>query len=107
MFRDRLRELLRIRDIKQKEFAKAVLLSDSTVSAYLKGRRMPDPKTLQRISKYLETTCSYLLEETNDPNPFGKEVYVVLELEEAAGRVPDEAIKQVKNYWSFISKQYQ
>lgn len=47
-----LRNLLDQERISQKELAKALNISDSTLSGYVKNRRQPDAKTVIRIASY-------------------------------------------------------
>lgn len=51
-----LRNLLDQERISQKELAKALNISDSTLSGYVKNRRQPDAKTVIRIASYTLTT---------------------------------------------------
>ena len=61
MFGRRLRELLQENDLKQKELAKAVGITEVTVSRYLSGKRAPRSAILTRIADYFGVPASYLL----------------------------------------------
>lgn len=60
---DRITELLRERDMTQKELALAANITESTVSHYIKGDRIPRGVNLVKVAKALETTTDYLLED--------------------------------------------
>lgn len=53
----------------QRELAAKVGLTHGAIALYELGKREPDLQTLQRIAAALNTTMSYLLGETDDPEP--------------------------------------
>lgn len=60
-FGERLQELLKSRDITQKEFSKLAGVTESAMSHYVKGDRIPRATVLARIADALNTTTEYLL----------------------------------------------
>ncbi len=56
----RLLSLLEEEGITQKELAKSLNLSPSTLNGYIKNRRQPDATTLIRLVSYFDTTTDYL-----------------------------------------------
>lgn len=52
----------------QKELAKALGVTDNTISYYCKGARSPQLEQLPRIAETLNTTTDYLLGLTDDPS---------------------------------------
>lgn len=64
-----LRNLLDQERISQKELAKALNISDSTLSGYVKNRRQPDAKTVIRIASYFHTTTDYIYVLTSVRDP--------------------------------------
>lgn len=64
-----LRNLLDQERISQKELAKALNISDSTLSDYVKNRRQPDAKTVIRIASYFHTTTDYIYGLTSVRDP--------------------------------------
>lgn len=64
-----LRNLLDQERISQKELAKALNISDSTLSGYVKNRRQPDAKTVIRIASYFHTTTDYIYGLTSVRDP--------------------------------------
>ncbi|MBQ6873866.1 MAG: helix-turn-helix transcriptional regulator [Clostridia bacterium] len=61
----RINETLAIREIKQKELAKALGVTDNTVSYFCSGKRTPNLAQLIEISKFLNVSIEYLLGLTN------------------------------------------
>ena len=64
-----LRNLLEQEQISQKELAKALNISDSTLSGYVKNRRQPDAKMVIRIASYFHTTTDYIYGLTSVRDP--------------------------------------
>ena len=60
---DRITELLHERGMTQKELASVANITESTVSHYIKGDRVPRGVNLVKVAKALETTTDYLLED--------------------------------------------
>jgi len=60
---DRITKLLHERNMTQKELALAANITESTVSHYIKGDRVPRGVNLVKVAKALETTADYLLEQ--------------------------------------------
>lgn len=60
-FNTRLKELLRDRQLMQKEFAAEINIAPSTVGNYTQGTREPDFETLKRIAAYFHVSVDYLL----------------------------------------------
>ncbi len=58
---DRITRLLHERNMTQKELALAANITESTVSHYIKGDRVPRGVNLAKVAKALETTTDYLL----------------------------------------------
>lgn len=61
-FGEKLRDLLGERDIKQKEFARLMHISPSTLNSYITNSRMPDYKMIKAIAEALDVTTDYLLD---------------------------------------------
>lgn len=55
--------------ITQRELAAKVGVTHGAIGLYETGKREPDLHTLQRIAAALQTSMSYLLGETDDPEP--------------------------------------
>ena len=64
----RMKELISKKGISQKQLAKISGLTESTISNYVRGERIPRGVNLIKIAKALDTTTDYLLgnEENED-----------------------------------------
>lgn len=63
-FSERLREMIGIRQITQKELAEKAEVTEAAMSHYIKGDRTPRSVVLARIATALGTTSEYLMEGT-------------------------------------------
>lgn len=68
MFSERLRQLRHKQNLSQEELADRVGVHANTVSSWENGV-IPKMQRLQALAKILGTTVTYLLGETDDPNP--------------------------------------
>ena len=59
---DRIRELLIKKELTQKELAEKVGCTESSISHYIKGDRIPRAGVLTKIAISLDTTSDYLME---------------------------------------------
>ena len=57
----RINELLAINDVKQKELAAYLSISDNIVSYFVKGTRVPNTEQIIKIAKYFNVSTDYLL----------------------------------------------
>ena len=60
-FAETLRRLIDEADITQKQLAKEINISPSTLANYVQGSRNPDFITLMAIARYFNVTTDYLL----------------------------------------------
>ncbi len=67
-FPKRLRLLRETRQESQIDLAKVLALSNSTVSQYEAGRRMPDPDILTRLADHFGVSVDYLVGRTDRPD---------------------------------------
>jgi transcriptional regulator with XRE-family HTH domain len=63
---DRISELLKKRNISQKELATQIGVTEAAMSRYIAGTREPKPDVLANIATALHTTSDYLLGIEND-----------------------------------------
>ena len=73
---NRIIELLSEHDMTQKELAKAAGLTESAVSHYVKGDRVPRGANLIKIARALGTTTDYLLNQ-DDNKSLGSDMKIV------------------------------
>jgi transcriptional regulator with XRE-family HTH domain len=65
----RIREQRKLNGFKTKQTYEHLKLPRTTYTGYEMGTRTPDPATMNKIADYLNTTVSYLMCETDNPNP--------------------------------------
>ena len=67
----RINTVLAKKNIKQKDLASALGVTDNTISYYVSGKRIPNTERIIKISKFLNVSSDYLLgladEPSNDP----------------------------------------
>lgn len=72
-FVERLKELIKRENIKQKDLAEDVGITEAALSRYMKGDRIPHGETLCNLATALHTTTDYLLGRDDIEN-FNKEI---------------------------------
>lgn len=68
-FGNRLKEILEIKELQHKEFAKMLGIPSSTMEGYLNSGRQPDYELLVRIASTLNISIDYLLGNDFKPLP--------------------------------------
>lgn len=68
MLKDKLKTLRNEKKLTQRELAKLLNLSPSTIAMYEIGQRFPDPETLQKIADFFDVSVDYLLGRTDKRN---------------------------------------
>ena len=58
---DRITEMLEKRNMKQRDLAKRINITEAQLSRYISGDREPKPATLANMATALQTTSDYLL----------------------------------------------
>lgn len=81
--------------IKQAELAKAIGVSQPTLSEYENGKYEPDSVTLRKLAKELDTTVDYLV---GGPPPGKTAGFRVPVLGDVAAGIPIEAITDIVDY---------
>jgi len=66
LFRERLLQLREERNLKQKEFAEAVMIHNRNINRYELGLREPDFDTLIQIADFFNVSTDYLLGRTEN-----------------------------------------
>lgn len=67
-FGDRLREILEQRELQQKDFAKTMNISVSSLNGYVTNHRLPNILLVKDMAKELGISVDYLLDYQPDPN---------------------------------------
>lgn len=66
----RLKALREDRDITQKEVAEYLHIKQNTYSQYENGQRQLPIEALVRLAAFFQTSCDFILEVTDDPEPY-------------------------------------
>lgn len=90
MFPKRLKELRGEKGLSQRELAKLLNISSSTIAMYETGQRDPDTETLQSISEFFGCSVDYLLGRTDIRNP----------ADEIANAVKDDP--ELADFWNLL-----
>lgn len=61
IFVERVKELIKVNNLKQKDLANDIGVTESTMCKYLSGDRVPGGETLSNLATALKTTTDYLL----------------------------------------------
>lgn len=75
-FKERLKYIISLRNVRQLDIARECLVSKSTVTRWVKGLNVPNSKQLLRISKYLNVSLDYLLGNTNEVTEDYREILI-------------------------------
>ncbi|WP_069997791.1 helix-turn-helix domain-containing protein [Cellulosilyticum sp. I15G10I2] len=67
VFRERLLEQLKKREMHQQDLADKTEITPATISRYITGKRKPSGENINRIAKELGISADYLLGITNNP----------------------------------------
>lgn len=65
MLNEKLKEIRNIKQITQRELAKMLKVSPSTIAMYETGQRAPDPEMLKRIAEYFNVSLDWLMGRIN------------------------------------------
>ncbi|MBO5175718.1 MAG: helix-turn-helix transcriptional regulator [Eubacterium sp.] len=92
IFSERLFELMKSKKLSQKELAEKAGVTESAMSYYVKGERIPRSDVLTRIAKALGTTMDYLLGNTSEVSPGSELQY----LQRNLGKLDKEQLKKAE-----------
>src|SRR5690606_9397473 len=68
-FASRFRSIRKQHGLTQRELAKKLNISQSTIGLYETGDRNPDPRTIISIADFFDVSIDYLLGRTDNPDP--------------------------------------
>lgn len=98
-FGKRLKFLLDLKDIRNKELADALNLAPNSISSYCNDQRNPDLKTLAKISDFLNVNSDFLLMRSDNYNTYLKTNYkgqeIVIEFNDNKLILTDKQIKDM------------
>lgn len=61
IFSEKLNDLMQEKNIKQKQLASELNITQQSISRYVNSEREPDYETLVKIAKYFDVSTDYLL----------------------------------------------
>lgn len=101
----RINTVLAEKNIKQKDLASALGVTDNTISYYVSGKRMPNTEQIIKISKFLNVSSDYLLGLADEPsnNPEINDIKAYTGLTENSIRFLNSLFCDLKEYNSYIS----
>jgi transcriptional regulator with XRE-family HTH domain len=106
MIGERLKELRKIKKLRQLDIAEFLSIGRTTYTQYETGVTEPDINTLIKLADYFDVSSDYFLGRTNDRNLNSKEngnkAYHTLDVSD----LPDEAIRQVEEYIELMKLKY-
>lgn len=73
IFSQRIKEALNIRRFSQKEAAKAINVTQRTMSEYVNGKMQPTAPAIIKLAKFLDVSADYLLGLTDEFTPLTRE----------------------------------
>jgi transcriptional regulator with XRE-family HTH domain len=68
-FKDRLKELRKVKNLSRKELANALSCSEINIRGLENGRNYPRAETIIEAARFFEVTSDYLLGLSDDPKP--------------------------------------
>ncbi len=98
MFKDRLRNLRKSRNLTQDKLASDLGISKSTISMYENGNREPDFETLELIADYFNVSLGSLISDRHIPNINPSKGVSIPVLGYVRAGIPIEAIENILDY---------
>lgn len=108
----RIKELREEKDINQLDFSKLLNISNTTLSQYESGKRIPSDEIKLKIARFFNVSLDYLLGNTNIKEPADKilndkEVTIALHNENGYDdNLPPEAKKELEDFVEFLKHKY-
>lgn len=98
-FKDRLKYLTSLRNVRQLDIARECHVSKSTVTRWVKGKNIPNSKQLLLMSKFLNVSLDYLLGNTNEVTEDYREIIItqILHLDPFNQKRVYDFIKSLQN----------
>ncbi|HEF1899108.1 helix-turn-helix domain-containing protein [Bacillus cereus group sp. MYBK108-2] len=99
-----IRDLRKQKGITQKELAKSLQLSESTIGMYERNERQPDYNTLIRIADYFKVSTDFLLGRDFDVERNRNDS----ELDQWLNDIklaPSQKREELKRFWNFIMQE--
>lgn len=106
MFGEILKKLREEKDLKQKDIAKILGVTDRAVGHYESGARRPSQDILEKLADFFNVSVDYLLGRTDVRNLEENKVITKAFHSVDMDGLPDEAIKQVEEYVELMKLKY-
>lgn len=98
-FGKRLKFILELKEIRNKDLASALNLAPNSVSSYCNDQRNPDLKTLAKIADFLNVNSDFLLMRSDNYNAYIKTNYkgkeIAIEFNDSKLILTEEQIKEM------------
>ena len=101
MFGELLRELRKDRGMTQADLARELSFAPLTISAYERGRSVPDDATKVKIAKLFNISLDYLLGLIREPLPYERSDHAV----QCPQNFTEDDMKKVREYIAFLEFQ--
>ena len=101
MFGELLRELRKDRGMTQADLAKELSFAPLTISAYERGRSVPDDATKVKIAKIFNISLDYLLGLIREPLPYERSAHAI----QCPPDFGEEEMNKVREYIDFLEYQ--
>jgi transcriptional regulator with XRE-family HTH domain len=99
---DRIFDLLKQRNIKQKELSAETGITEGNISDWKKGRSHPTSEAIIKIAKYFDVSTDYLFGLTDNPAPLGNAVTREEKLQRNIALMSPEQRKRAEEYIEFL-----
>lgn len=98
-FKDRLKYLISLRNVKQKNIATECFVSKATVTRWVKGLNIPNSRQLLYLSRYLNVSLDYLLGNTDEVTEDYREIIItsILHMDPFTQKRVYDFIKDINN----------
>lgn len=114
IFGKRLRDLRLERKLRQEDLAKIIKVHRATIGKYETEERFPDKETLLILANYFNVSVDFLLGRSDvrqnytieEPSSTVQEIEPEIFRDIDVAGLPEEAIRQIKDYVEFIKQKY-
>lgn len=106
---ERLKTIRQDRGLTQREVAKKMHISPSSIALYETGDRNPDPLMLKRLADFFDCSVDWLLGRVDlkDLQGYKKtEILAAHRRDDPLSKLPEEALCSLKEFQDFIMKKY-
>ncbi len=102
----RIKELREESNLNQIEFSKILNISNTTLSQYEAGNRVPSDEIKRKIADFFQVTIDYLLGRSNSRSSNGQKIVTKAYRNIDTSGLPEEDIRKVEEYVELLKKKY-